>query len=424
MANSLTSSPRNRRPVSVDVGVRPVQRQKDEAPPTLCFVGIAPPDWPWLSKLYPRALVRDTRFGDMDAAVEHVRFQARDAVDALPGLECSDPSRLRDSVRVALGAGARTVDVVLARIKGAKPWDLDHPDLVFGIDPFISNMVGTSMVYPDIGGPVGVGFGTEEDLDIRVERFVKTVRAHASRWVERYQIGLLDDPGASGDLGHRVLASCAGVDGALVRWVGEAPMLRKHGWRSSAAIIGGMIAAGEGNVLMPFAGVRAKLTGGRFVKEGRHHILQTDDSWEAKLPDDDYYVNVMPEPSGHALVRSEPTLRSPVGQWSLPSIRVAKVLSWRINQAVSRFVFETADLGRAVALSSAVTRAVQPYVRAGLLTGPEGDGEPQIRGGVIRNPGEVGLRVDIAAQIRPWAHKVNVQVNLRPGGPPVIEEVA
>jgi hypothetical protein len=102
---------------------------------------------------------------------------------------------------------------------------------------------------------------------------------------------------------------------------------------------------------------------------------------------------------------------------------VAKVIHWRIMQSASRFVFETADIGRAVGLSTAVTKSMRPFTRVGVLTGPGGEGEPIIRGGVVRDPAQPGLRVEITAQLKPWAHKMNLRVNLRPGGAPVVKEV-
>ena len=96
-----------------------------------------------------------------------------------------------------------TFDVVLARVKGLAPWDLDKPEFIFAIDPFVSNMLGTNMVYPDIGGPVSRGPGTDADPDVRVERFVRTVKAHKARWTERYQLALLDAPDLGGDTTQR-----------------------------------------------------------------------------------------------------------------------------------------------------------------------------------------------------------------------------
>lgn len=423
MAQGVTSMTRGNRAVSVDVGMTPVRRS-NPAPPAMCVLGITSPDEPFLSEAYPRCLVRDTRFREDDVVVEHVRLSSRDGVEALPGLTLERPSRMRDAVRLALVAGAPAVDVVVVRSADLMPWDLDRPEVVFAVDPFLSNMIGTNVVMPDIGGPVAVGPGTGHDLDDRVDRFVRAVRAHASRWTERYQIALLDMPVVGGGLAHRVLEGSAGTDCALCRWVGEPEQQLAHGWRSAGALVAGVLAARPNDLLSGLSGFRAPLAPGRWSSGGRIRELSLTDSWRAPIPEDDYFVDVQADPSGaFAQVRSDPTMRSPAGTWTVAAVRLAKLIHWRIMQAASRFVFEAADVGRAVALATAVKRAVEPYARAGVLVGPDGSGEPNIRGGVVRNPAAPGLRVEFGGVLLPWSQRVQVRVNLRPGGEPVIEEV-
>lgn len=413
---------RRGRSVSVDVGVTAPGR-RSEVPPPLCIVGIATKDEPYLGDLFPGGLIRDTRFRDEDGFVEHVRFSGRDGIDMMPGLHPDHPSRLSDAVRLAIGAGAPYVDIVLARLKGLNPWDLDDPEFVFAIDPFVSNMVGTTMIYPDIGGPVTLGPSGPRDLDARVDRFIRTVKTHATRWTERYQLALLDDPGVGGDLGRRVLHGAANTDSCLVRWVGEANPLQTHGWRSAAALVGGRMASPPGDILAGVAGIHVRIDGGRKHDPGRFQQLSLDEAKRALLPEDDFYVDVEPVMDGVAFIHTEPSMRAPVGGWSIPAVRVAKVIHWRVMQAASRFVFEMADVARAVALSGAIGKALEPYADAGLLVGPDGDSAPIIDSVVVRDPAAPGLRAEITAQLKPWAHRVNVRVNLRPGAAPTLEEV-
>jgi hypothetical protein len=423
MAQGMTSMTRGNRAVSVDVGMAPVRRE-NPAPPPMCVLGISSPDEPLLAEMYPRCLVRDTRFREDDVIVEHVRLSSRDGVGALPGLTLERPSRIRDAVKLALFCGAPSVDVVLVRAADLMPWDLDRPEVVFSVDPFLSGMIGTSIVMPDIGGPISVGPGTEHDLDDRVDRFVRTVHAHSSRWVERYQVAFLDVPAVGGGLAHRVLQGASGTDAALCRWVGEPEEFLAHGWRSAGALVAGVVAARPNNLLSGLAGFKTPLADGRWSTSGRIRSLGLADSWRAPIPEDEYFVDVLPDSDARiAQIRAEPTMRSPAGSWSVASVRLAKLIHWRIMQAASRFVFEAADVGRAVALATAVKRAVEPYARAGVLVGPDGSGEPLIRGGVVRNPAAPGLRVEFGGVLLPWAQRVQVRVNLRPGGEPVIEEV-
>jgi hypothetical protein len=415
---------RRDRPVSVDIGVTPKKSRVSEAPPEVCIVGIVTDDTPWFEDVIPRSMVRSSNYRDADAAVEHIRVMSREILPHLPSLGSRCPSRLRDAVRIALGAGARSIDLVLARVKGLKPWDLDKPDFVFAVDPFISNMLGTNMVYPDIGGPIPRGPGTEHDEKERVDRFVRAVKIHRSRWTDRYQVGLLDDPDLQGDGASRVLAAAASSDAALCRWRGDQLPMARHGWRSAASFVAGILASRPGDLVGGVAGSRAALEGGRHVDLGRREMLSLQDAWRPSFPEANYYVDVVPGLDDVGWVRTEPTLRAPVGTWSIPAMRVAKVIHWQILQAAAQYVFETADITRAVALAASVRSVLEPYQYAGVLVGPNGSSAPDVRGGVVRDPAAPGLRVEIGAQLKPWAHRVSVRVNLRQGSTPVLEEVA
>jgi hypothetical protein len=423
MVTPRTSMSRLERPVSVEVGVSPRKSRDRETPPDVCLVGIVPQGSRWLADVLPRNIVRDSQFRDEDAAVEHIRLTSRDGLEYLPGLSGRSPSRIRDSVRMILGAGARSIDVVLVRANELQPWDLHRPEFLFAVDPFVANMLGTMMIYPDLGGPIPLGPGTAQDVEERVQRFVLAVKALKSRWVERYQVALLDVPDVGERLTQRVLAATASSDASLCRWAGEPEMMHRHGWRSAASFVGGVVASRPGDVVGGISGSRAPLEGGRDVDSGRFDLLDLSDMRRAGATDDQYFVEVVPESADRGFIRSEPTLRSPVGSWSIPAIRVAKVIHWQVMQAASRFVFESADISRAIALAATVSRALQPYHRAGLLVGPEGDA-PTVRGGVVRDPAAPGLRVEIGALLRPWSHRVAVRVNLRQGSAPVLEEVA
>jgi hypothetical protein len=398
-------------------------------PPTLGIVGITSWDQPLISRVHPSSLVTDSIVVDDDTFVEHVRISSRDALKLVPGLQFGRPSRLRDAAAIALGAGASSVDLVLARIrdeggKELQPWELYRPEFVYAVDAFLAKLVGTVVLYPDIGGPAAIGPGTGIDVEERVHRFVQTVRAHSPGWTERYQLAMLDDVGATGDDAIRLLRSTAATDSAVCRWVGQPGDLDAHGWRSAASVVGGLIAARPNDLLSGVSGFRVPLQGGRAVDAGRSDALLIGDRHMLQLPDDEYYVDVVPRTEdGTAFIRTEGTMRAPVGAWSIPAIRLSKVIHWRIMQVASRFVFDMADIGRAVGLATAVTKALRPFSRVGVLSGPDGADEPFVRGGVVRDPAAPGLRVEINAQLKPWAHKVNLRVNLRPGGAPVIREV-
>lgn len=124
-AANLPALNRDRRmSVQFDAGVSSKGRRR---PPAACLVGIVPPDATWFADAYPHLIVRDTRFRDPEFSVEHVRLSTQEGLDALPSLR--DGSRLYDAARLVLHAGAPSVDVLLVRVGGARPWELNRLDL-------------------------------------------------------------------------------------------------------------------------------------------------------------------------------------------------------------------------------------------------------------------------------------------------------
>ena len=122
-----------------------------------------------------------------------------------------------------------------------------------------------------------------------------------------------------------------------------------------------------------------------------------------------------------AVVRSEPTLRRPIGEWSLPAVRTAKAVHQRVVSAAEPYVFERLERAQAFALVAAVSESLGPFIAAGVLVGPDGSGPPEVTGGVDANPVAPGLHADVTAQLRPWCQLVSVRVALRGGAQPTLE---
>ena len=128
----------SQRGVSVEIGnVRRAGARRASA--SMCIVGIAPWDSPWLSQLYPNNVIRtsgspgeNVRYG-----VEHVRLSAASSARMLPGLDGSQPSLVRDAVQLAFSTGLSQVDIMLARGVDLAPWDLDHQNILELLDPFL-----------------------------------------------------------------------------------------------------------------------------------------------------------------------------------------------------------------------------------------------------------------------------------------------
>ena len=424
MQSAITTLSRPRRPVSVAVRPAPARRSR-ETLPDLVMLAVLPGDASRVGDTLPSCVVRDTSGDGQDAFVEHLRLRGREGLAALPGLSNREPTRLRDAVRIAMGAGASAVDVVLVKVPGLRPWDLAADDVVHSVTPILSTMVGAVIVFPDLTGPPDVGHVVDEGDEARVERVRQVVKAYGTHLTEAYQVAFLDCPPLSGDRVRDLLYAAANSDCALFRWRGSVRSMARHGWRSAAALAGGVVASSAGNVLAPVSGVTVPLEGGRSVSTGRREALAVGPAGQdIHREEDDYIIDVEARGDDTAAILSDSLMRAPMGLWTIPATRMAKVIHYRVMQTASRFVFEQADLPRAVALSTAIQNALAPFADAGLLAGPEGQGRPVVKGSVVRDRSAPGLRLDLAAQLRPWAHSVSVQVSLRPGGVPQVVERA
>lgn len=410
-----------RRGVTVRLGTTGGAAARDETP-AAAVVGICHPDTPWLQDLYPTSIVKCTRFRDAAHSVEHVRLNSRDSADGLPGLEGPHRSLIRDAVKMALSVGTPSVDVILARVGDVEPWELHRPEVWEAIDPFVSELTGAVLVYPDMGGPVSVGPGTHLPLEQRVDRLVRTTELIRERWAERYQVALLDDPGVHGDDELRLLRGLVGADAALVRWAGSASDLARHGWRSGAAALAGLLAADGDEQGRTLVGRKVPLAPGRNQPRGRAARLTMDTPAAVEDDRDLAYVELqIAEGQDLARVTSEPSFRAPVGAWPFPALRVVKNIHRLIVEQAERFVFQTVDDTQAIALAVALQKAVRPYSGRGLLVGPDGEGLPDIRGGASKTPDRPSLYATVAAYLRPWSQSISVRVSLRPGAAPSLE---
>ncbi len=388
----------------------------------LCVVGVCLSDAPWLADLIPQAVVRDTRFRTVDGAVEHLRLRARDDLKVLPGLNGRAPSRVRDAVALGLTAGASEVDVVLARNGGAMPWDLDRRGISELLEPFLDELPGSAVVFPDIGGPALTGPGTGIPSDQRTRRFLRTVQRLSPGLIQRYQVGLVDAPPIETRDELDLLRGLVGADVALCRWAGEGERLRAHGWRSAAAAVGGLVATDGGAIGRGLAGRTLHLPPGRVYARSRARDLVLSRNLDPPTPIEESAVQLRLHPNrDQAELTSEPTFRQPVGEWSLPALRAVKIIHHQLVRTAEGFVFRNADDSQAVALASALQRTLRPHSNRGMLVGSGGEGLPKVRGGVDAYPGEPGLFAVVTAQLRPWSQQVVVRVAVKPGSRPVLE---
>lgn len=405
--------------VSVRVGVHaPAEAAKKRS--RMVVVGVVDAGSVHLAELYPRAVVRTTR-PTGDEGVEHLRFQAGADLSGLPGLDGAFPSRLRDTVALAFEAGAPAVEVLLARGAGRRPSDLWHDAMVGLLEPFIDQLPGTAVLMPDAIGPARV-----DRRQIRPEMRLLNLSAVVRRWrgsfAANFQIGFFDMPFAARARMEEALASISAGDVVLCSWEGVSGNLLRHGWRSAAAVSASLCMSSSDPTAV-IEGRVTELAGGRTVSRPRWGELGVPEAAAQVPPTIAPHVMRLGLSRGGRTVRvlSEPTMRAPRGSWSLPLMRTAKLLHHRIVVAADAFVFDKATPDRALALSTALRMAVEPFVERQLVTGPEGREDPDILTFASPDPAQPALIAQVGLFLRPWLRELRFNVAVRPGETPQLE---
>lgn len=407
--------------VSVAVGsVHSGQHNPGAAP--LLLVGIAPPDYPSLAQLYPQNLLRATK-GGTTLGAEHIRLGTASSARLLPGLNASAPSRLKDSVQLALAGGAPQVDVLLARIPGLMPWELDDDDFQSTIDSMLYHQPGAVLVFPDLGGPSSIGPGTDQGIVTRLKRMVLATRKLSRSWPERYQVACIDLPQAPPDELRAAMTRLIGIDAALVAWEGAPHRLQAHGWRSGAALVGSALAASRNQMSAPLVGRRLVLPGGRRIPVAERMVqLRLTRDRQVRDPLEDFQVRLaIRRGSEHANIESEGSFRRPLGEWPLPCLRTVKTINQRVQQSAEQLLFRSADATHAIALQTALQEALMPFVRNGIIEPGPGGGPPEIEARADANPTAPNLGARISLRLVPWQRSVKVNVSLKPGESPDVE---
>ncbi len=384
----------------------------------LVLLGVTPSAAPWLGQRLPRAVVRRTRFRTRGAAVEHLRLGRGSDLSALPGL-CNPhgrPSLLRDSVALAMAAGAPEVDVLMVRGDDWRAaWDVDELDALAG--PFLDDLPGALVCVPDAAG-LGEGMPTEaEGVQEALRRLRKVAAGLRAGLVERLQVGLFDLPPGAEDAD-----GLHDADLVLCAWRGSRRALAVQGWRSGAAAIGGALVGQP--LALGVAGLRLSLGPGRGIRylppvtEGARSPVHRPGS---ELGDEQVAFLDLDNAATSARVRSEPTLRAPVGAWSLPTLRTVKAIHLAVMETARRYVFRRVVETEAFSLALAMQAALEPFVALGLLVGPDGAPGPVVDGDVVRDPTAPGLSATVVGQLRPWCRTIRVSVQVQASGEPVVE---
>ena len=427
MATPLTDNALvSRRNVAVEIGVlRPPPVTNRYIP--ACVVGCLSIDAPSPADAAPGQVIRRaaghtvTAAGEhVDVAIEHLRFTPGQSLRHLPGLDAREPSLLRDTVQLLLDAGATFIDVLIGRASGRGAADLHDPLIVELLSGDLDEMQGALLVYPDAGGPVQVKPQAEVPAADRLERLLQLVKRQAPAWAERHQIALFDAPRGAEDLLSSFFDRCGSADALMCRWEGAADRLEAHGWRSAAAVVAGASLLNIDDLASTTVGFPVNLGAGRAVHADRRARLAPAvpaSVAPAGLP----LTTVRLHPRHNtATVEGDLSLRRPAGAWTLPALRTAKAIHYVIRRATEPFVFRPVQGMELYALTSALTLALEPYQISGVLTGPAGEGGPEISGAVIRDADTPGFLVDVTAQLRPWCHQVRMKVTLHQNQEPSV----
>ena len=409
--------------VDIKVGLtRP--RSPRQQPPRVCIVGIATQDSPWLSDILPEARVKTTKLSHGGTeAVEQLRFSSKSEQGPLPHIASHTPSRIRDAFRLAIDAGAPEVDLLLVRSEGCNPWDLDRPQISELLGPFLTEMAGVVLVFPDAGGPWPNNRAALVPTWDRMVRLRNTIRQFATRWSDHYQLALMDMVPGTPVENRQILLGIAGSDVALCQWTGSYEDIQRHGWRPGCAALGGLLAARGDNITQGIVGQSIELGSGRYTVRSRASSLgrAVPPPLDSVISNTCTVLELQPG-TNRAEIMSSPTFRRPLGEWSISSVRTVKMIHQKLVEAADMFVFRPAREIEATALGASVELVLEPYFNKGIVVGPNGSGAPVVSAGVTRSRTEPGLYVDLSAQVRPWCQEVAVRVMVKTGEHPQLTE--
>lgn len=388
---------------AVTIGISPQSVAARGLPARLVLFGIVS-STELLSKAVPGAVVRVVH-STGSGRVEHLRFDSPDQARRLPGLSGQSPSLLADSVRLALAAGCGYVDVVALSFEDQGRIGFRAPGMAAQMRSILAGLPGAVIVAPDL---------RLSPAQVAVE-FVQDVYAGLA---DSFQILLVDAPF---DVPARVFAeACRGLDVGVVRWL-DTPQSESQSFRSGAALIGARLCR-PGSIGRSLTGTRALPLQGRQMLRSREDDLLVRERTVERRPDNASTIDLSVVPTG-IQVLTEPSLRGVADGWSIPALYAVKTIHRTLIEQASTFVFRNVNMQNAVAFGAGVSACLEPYVRAGLLTGADG-GMPSVEPAMIRDPSAPGLGVTVSAVLRPWTRRIHVQVGVSVGESPRLRELA
>jgi len=369
-----------------------------------------------------------------------------DDCDSLPGLDHTvdgvlRPSMVRDAARLALQNTDTPVEVALVVADGIDPWDLApepaRPEFSYLLRRYLEQRTGAVVVLPDAAGPPPVAPHSarspkqrpprSDAFTERWNRLARNLGVFRELLQEYYLIALCDAPIGIDEVlpSDHLLSDLTGIDGGVCTWAGTLDDLRRHSWRSAAAVVGAALSRSIADLSTDTELSVPVLT---------HHDLRLGNGRVNRIPrlrwaGDLDQVPRSPESTDAVLVHlgdadraprivHDASLRRPLGDWPLPALWTAKQVIRRVEETASAYVFATADAAMAIDLSTALQEALEALIGMGVLVGPDGEGAPLVEANVETGGGTAGvplaprLVANISTALAPWLTQLNVKVEV------------
>ena len=376
-----------------------------------------------------------------ESALHLVELNHLDELEHLPSLDARDeggapaPSRIRDAADLALRNRGGRVELALAEHDGGLPWalcpDPSRPELDELFDRLLDLRHGAIVLAPDAGGPDPLAarvsalghdnFG-DHDADARRARMMRLAARLGPRLNDRHQLLLLDDiPAPDDHQGAHWHLHFADMDVALCAWSGSALGMARHGWRSAAAALGGVLsrAVGSLDLLAPvespslFAQAVELGPGRPPSPDERHHAASS-----AARAAEHLSLIAIDDRANAGRVLQDRSMRRPFGAWPLTAMWTAKQVVRRLTQLAESFVFKSADERTAAQLQAVLELGLLRLARAGALAPMDNGQLAQVSASVERDRGAPALRAEVTVSLRPWITAVRVLLSLEADAPP------
>lgn len=375
----------------------------------LSLVGRRPENWPPPELWRGWRHYQDTRRHAVETAITNTSM-----LSILPGKEHGSP--VRGEVADALLAGAPVVHVVLHDINDPQALP-EHLAEIFDSMPLavlllsdVGQALRSTRNWAGVGARLLNGWGPALRANKQVAVF-DLPGPRFDRWGRVEQTSDVDQEA------RKLRWAIEEVDAAAFAFTGPAESMRRHAWRSPAALAAGLLTAG-GSAQQRLLDNGIGLGEGRKLDESRVKAFGVPggEPWAYEVSDDTRkLVNPVRLEGNAALFEGQTMLRE---GWEIPAQRTLRQVHHALVTVAEQFVFRNAVRLEAIALEFALRVTLEEFEKRGLLTGVTG-GSPTVKARPELLP-VPSLVADIDARLRPWGTRV--EVRFRVGGGALQEE--